>query len=383
MQRPFDLDIINIQDKGQEKWKKKYVYWIPALHLEGKEIAKGRWDAQTDDGRSRCFNCGSKEHMVSSCPLPLDRQLISLSRQLRNFYHELRDGPGQGRRFHVVEDWKNQRLRWLDEFEPGQVRGALLREALQLEDGDPGENAPWLKNIAVWGYPPGWTGERDPKEKVAMRIVDLDEEGGSDDADDESFFIFGERGDEEVNIKLPMVTAEPSSLDDDGSNINKTTEAVSAWGDVTTERNDAIEQTKRGVLAVSGSRRVRRWAQYPSTYFSSELLPVYVGVALPPLSPAGDVPASADGDGTYTLDRETLWANILAGHRVGSAAHAVHLITTPGLPPAPPGSPPPPPPPPELPPPPPPPPISGTLNLRASSGSAQADEDDKDMDLSD
>jgi len=22
------------------------VYWIPALHLEGKEIAKGRWDAQ-------------------------------------------------------------------------------------------------------------------------------------------------------------------------------------------------------------------------------------------------------------------------------------------------------------------------------------------------
>ena len=47
LQRAFQLDIINIQDKGQEKWKKKYVYWIPALHLEGKEIAKGRWDEQT------------------------------------------------------------------------------------------------------------------------------------------------------------------------------------------------------------------------------------------------------------------------------------------------------------------------------------------------
>ena len=37
--------MINIQDPGQEKWKRKYVYWIPALHLEGKEVAKGRWDA--------------------------------------------------------------------------------------------------------------------------------------------------------------------------------------------------------------------------------------------------------------------------------------------------------------------------------------------------
>ncbi|KAG5637938.1 hypothetical protein H0H81_002532 [Sphagnurus paluster] len=45
--RPFQLETINIQEMGQERWKKKYVYWIPALHLEGKEIAKGRWDAQT------------------------------------------------------------------------------------------------------------------------------------------------------------------------------------------------------------------------------------------------------------------------------------------------------------------------------------------------
>lgn len=46
-QREFDLEVINIQGKGQERWKKKYVYWIPALHLDGKEIAKGRWDAST------------------------------------------------------------------------------------------------------------------------------------------------------------------------------------------------------------------------------------------------------------------------------------------------------------------------------------------------
>ncbi len=34
--RAFNLDIVNIQDAGQESWKKKYVYWIPALHLEGR-----------------------------------------------------------------------------------------------------------------------------------------------------------------------------------------------------------------------------------------------------------------------------------------------------------------------------------------------------------
>ncbi|KAH9928501.1 uncharacterized protein BXZ73DRAFT_102341 [Epithele typhae] len=46
-QRAFELETVNIQDPGQERWKNKYVYWIPALHLEGREVAKGRWDAQT------------------------------------------------------------------------------------------------------------------------------------------------------------------------------------------------------------------------------------------------------------------------------------------------------------------------------------------------
>jgi len=43
--RQFQLETINIQDEGQERWKRKYVYWIPALHVEGKEVAKGQWDA--------------------------------------------------------------------------------------------------------------------------------------------------------------------------------------------------------------------------------------------------------------------------------------------------------------------------------------------------
>ncbi|KAI0306688.1 hypothetical protein B0F90DRAFT_1665906 [Multifurca ochricompacta] len=45
--RQFELDIVNIQDPGQEHWRKKYAYWIPALHIDGKEVAKGRWDGRT------------------------------------------------------------------------------------------------------------------------------------------------------------------------------------------------------------------------------------------------------------------------------------------------------------------------------------------------
>lgn len=46
-QYQFELDVVNIQDPGQEHWRRKYVYWIPALHIDGEEVAKGRWDRQT------------------------------------------------------------------------------------------------------------------------------------------------------------------------------------------------------------------------------------------------------------------------------------------------------------------------------------------------
>ncbi|KAG8840467.1 hypothetical protein FRB91_006058 [Serendipita sp. 411] len=44
---PFSLQTIDIHAPGQEQWKKRYVYDIPVLHLEGKTIAKGRWDKES------------------------------------------------------------------------------------------------------------------------------------------------------------------------------------------------------------------------------------------------------------------------------------------------------------------------------------------------
>ncbi|KAF7294123.1 Terpenoid synthase [Mycena chlorophos] len=42
--RQFELSYVDIHAPENLSWKRKYVYWIPALHLEGQEIAKGRWD---------------------------------------------------------------------------------------------------------------------------------------------------------------------------------------------------------------------------------------------------------------------------------------------------------------------------------------------------
>jgi len=59
-QRNFELDIVNIQEPEQEHWRKKYVYWIPALHIDGQEVAKGRWDGQTV---TRALDVWQKNHL--------------------------------------------------------------------------------------------------------------------------------------------------------------------------------------------------------------------------------------------------------------------------------------------------------------------------------
>ena len=47
---PFTLETVDIHALGQEKWKKRYVYDIPVLHLDKKTIARGRWDKNDVEG---------------------------------------------------------------------------------------------------------------------------------------------------------------------------------------------------------------------------------------------------------------------------------------------------------------------------------------------
>ncbi|KAI0282087.1 hypothetical protein BGY98DRAFT_1088217 [Russula aff. rugulosa BPL654] len=294
--RNFELDIVNIHDPGQEHWRKKYVYWIPALHIDGKEVAKGRWDGQTvtqalnawqktlectpedkgesslDESVSRCFNCGSTQHIVSSCPAPHNTELIALSRQMYNFFKQSR--VIEPMTLSAAAEFKHQRYGWIDSFEPGRILDPLLREALGLHDDGVCSNLPWLKNMAVWGYPSGWFSEQDPREKVLQRIDNLFVETLDSGEFDNTLSIFGDD-----TVEILDINASPGCKPFHRQDIEEVHE----------------EQVEPGCC--------RRWATYPPTHFSSDLLPVYNGTRLPPIQPVTS--------STFTSERHLLWERLL------------------------------------------------------------------------
>jgi zinc finger CCHC domain-containing protein 8 len=237
--------------------------------------------AETEDGLSsdedvsRCFNCGSTQHLVPSCPTPHNVQLIALSRQIYNFFKPLHSVEQMT--LSAAAEFKRQRHEWIDNFEPGHVRGPLLREALGLHDGDVGSDVPWLKNMADWGYPSGWFAEGDPREGMLQKIdhlfvEDLDPGEGS-----HSLVIFGD--DEAEILDIGALPAPKTSGREDIDN----------------------PQDPREISELERCRR--RWATYPSTYFSSDLLPVYNGARLPPILPTTS--------STFTSERHRLWEHLL------------------------------------------------------------------------
>lgn len=334
--------------------------WDPAgIYIRDSEYILGEDSppVSPDVGKSRCFNCGSPDHIVSACPSPADRQLISLSRQLYNFTQASR-GVLEFKRIHVVEEWRQKRLEWLEIFEPGEVRGSGLRDALGTSEGH------WLKNMALWGYPKGWVSVRDPREHVRQLIWNESSDGSDDDLELEPFFIFDDN-------KVETVGASTAKLDMDAENDDAT--STSTEDDSNTSNSDPVPT---------------RWAQYPASHFASHLLPAYNGLPLPPISHRGS--------STYTPDRQELWQRIVAGmadphvtppwrlpHAFDSAQSSGNYPIGNSIPPPPSSKPPPlppqpPPPPPSVEPPPLPPPPPSISEIIPSN-----DDEDMDMEVSD
>jgi len=254
------------------------------LDILGAEIEDG---SSLSEDVGHCFNCGSIYHFVSSCSTPHNVELIALSRQMHNFFK-----PSQRVEQTTVSaaaEFKRQRRQWIDTFEPGQVRGPLLREALGLRDEDVSSDAPWLKNMADWGYPSGWYSEGDPREQVIWHIDSLFVEDLNLGEGSHSLAIFGDDAAEVLDIAaLPVhKLSRPSRREDiDGPQDPRESPDLS------------VERSKQVELG-----RCRRWATYPSTYFSSDLLPVYNGARLPPILPTTS--------STFTTERHLLWKQIL------------------------------------------------------------------------
>ena len=235
----------------------------------GAEIEGG---SSSDGAVSHCFNCGSAHHFVSSCPAPHNTELITLSRQMYNFFKPSR--VIEPMTLSAAAEFKHQRYEWVDSFEPGRIRNPLLREALGLHDDDVCSNLPWLRNMADWGYPSGWFGEQDPREQVLQRIDSLFVETVDPGEFDHTLFIFGDGTVEILDISASPVR-KPFHRED-------------------------IEEVHEDQVELG---RSRRWATYSSSYFSNDLLPVYNGTRLPPIQPTTS--------STFTSKRHLLWERVL------------------------------------------------------------------------
>jgi len=255
-----------------------------------------------DESTSHCFNCGSTLHVVSSCSAPRNIELIALSRQMYNFFKPSR--PVEPMTISAAAEFKHQRRQWISSFEPGHVRGSLLREALGLHDDDE-PDLPWLKNMADWGYPSGWFSEVDPRERILQQIDDLFVETFDPTEGDHLLVIVDDDAIEVLDIGAPHIY----------------------------ERSQGVVRHDRSPHGVC-----RRWARYPPTHFSSDHLPVYNGTRLPPILPTTS--------STFSSERHLLWERIMYGG--ADSTRAQRLVSQHDPFPPPPTIPPPP-----LPPPPP------------------------------
>lgn len=246
---------------GPYGWEPSGIYVRHSLEVLGHEETN---DVPQNSNKHLCFNCGSPDHSVSSCPKHKDRELIAMSRQLFEFLQEP-TALTDFRRLHHTEAWRQQRLDWLELFKPGEVRGQLLREAIDPGEGD------WLENIAIWGYPRGWVGVTDPQALVRQRIMDEYSDSSPDEQD------------------LSVVLGE-DILGDRSQYLNF-------------DDSDSMQSSHESISSSSATSLPRRWAEYPNTQFSSELLPIYTGIAFPPVE--------FEGSSTYTDERRALWESII------------------------------------------------------------------------
>ncbi|KAN0063293.1 hypothetical protein ACQY0O_004457 [Thecaphora frezii] len=145
-----------------------------------------------------CFNCREPGHRLSSCPHPRDSATIRQSRDEFNAEKEekIANGGGEGGagemhgRLHEHLSAVGQQLEWMQTVIPGKPSNELLH-ALGLvgtdngaSDGPPSTSPgqggggarhalrpPYLYQMLVWGYPPGWIAERDPRDSIREHLL--------------------------------------------------------------------------------------------------------------------------------------------------------------------------------------------------------------------
>ncbi|PPQ84063.1 hypothetical protein CVT25_003667 [Psilocybe cyanescens] len=244
-------------------WELYGVYERADAEVLGESIDDTTADPHSAElAQSRCFNCGDPDHKVTECRFRLNRELIALSRQ----YYQFKQGTlglGNWQRIHDVESWRQQRLNWLEEFEPGKIKGELLKEALGTY------NEEWLRNISVWGYPPGWVSEIDPRERVKMHIWNEVHGDVEDELDDSLHFEIHGDDDRIEQVKFGdafKITHHSDTKYEIGfdSQVSPSRRTSSSESPSSSDK----ESPNASLVPV-------RWANYPPSHFSSQHLVPY------------------------------------------------------------------------------------------------------------
>ncbi|KDQ10536.1 hypothetical protein BOTBODRAFT_489171 [Botryobasidium botryosum FD-172 SS1] len=268
-------------------------------------------DEDPQGSNRHCWNCDSPSHTLTECPLPRDAERIQLARSAF-----LADSLGGGR-FYEAAEWRKQRLAWADAFEPGRIRGAELRDALGLAEQErPGEleNMYWFNGgtgneggMLMWGYPPGWLETRDPRLLMKERILAEDELG-------------------ETTWTSTLAMRDLSSPDEYEYDSDSDSELDEA--EVELDRSLVVDHNPSPPPSPPPAPpddepepELRRWATYPTTLFSSALLPIsQIHFPLPPLTSSSNSPSGPSL--TFNQDRRALWESIVSGRRP-RAQHAL------------------------------------------------------------
>ncbi|CED82911.1 Zinc finger, CCHC-type [Phaffia rhodozyma] len=271
-----------------------------------------------------CFNCQLEGHLLSACPLPFDRNRVNQARkaydeekdslrskalQQSELDSERSDDDESENNEHIFQSrfWAADveiatRLDMATKFKPGAFSRPLKLALGNIPDDQPTALYPtqdelgkdiW-RGMLVWGYPPGYYSVRDPQESILDRINHKDEpqeDGVSQDREISPALlnVFDESSEipNEFGLHMFKPASDNMAMDDIdvGSHVEKASTEDQPRVTLSPSSShhrysssspppppSSPSSSTQFPLPVSTSTR---WVAYPTTSFSSVLLPVF------------------------------------------------------------------------------------------------------------